>query len=206
MPSTAGLDRFDRPSVLDTTWRDDEQAFLTAYLARKNLTHWVDTKGQRVFEEYVVTHPGSVAARFAREAPYVIAPPKNQLIYNRAPREVMPAAISNLLFATTTGPRCRRAILGDVGLLALVCLVLVFVPRQRTRNHALIVVAAAVFALAPGRARARLGALADRARAPRPAGDDRVAHRALDRGVRARRRGARRPTAPAVASSVDAYA
>ena len=147
MPDPKGLLAYKRPTVLDDTWTTGEQPFLSAYLARRDLTHWVNTRGRSVYSQFIVTHPGEIGSRFVRDLRYMVVPTRRFLIYDRAPREVMPAVVRNLLFDTSSGPGLPRAIYGDVGLLVVACLVLVFVPRRRARDARLLLVAGATFLL-----------------------------------------------------------
>jgi hypothetical protein len=120
---------------------------LDAYMHRPDLVAWGNRDARNVYAKFVATHPAEVAARFSRELPYLVVPPRDNLVYARDPRNVMPNAVGNLLFDSTTGPSLPRALLGDVGLLIAAGLVLAVTARHRARDNGLLLVAGATFLL-----------------------------------------------------------
>jgi hypothetical protein len=150
MPDPSGLVAYRRSNPDDAGWLEGEESFIQSYLARADPTAWGNTKGRGVYAEYVLTHAPKVVARFSRELPYMLVPPRSELLYATGSRSVLPGAAESLLFDTTpavTGVLVPPAAFGDVALLVAACLVLAFVPRRRARDHRLLVTAGATFLL-----------------------------------------------------------
>jgi hypothetical protein len=152
MPDPVGLPAYQRTSPVDDTWLAGEAAFLQAYSERSDLRAWVNTKGQRVYAEYVLTHARKVVARFSRELPYLLVPPRTELIYTSGPRDVLPSSVQSLLFDTTPAVQSSNAPIpsaafGDVGVLFAACIVIAFIRKRRSRNRAFLLVSVATFFL-----------------------------------------------------------
>jgi hypothetical protein len=142
MPDPSGLQPYARASPSDdgyATW----PSFLTAFAARSDLATWVEDNGRGVFTRYVLTHPGQVTADYIHDLPYMVAPPRIELVYATGVRDVLPSGVQSLLFETTSSQVPTPAGFGDVGLLFAAFVVVAIVARRRAVDRILLTIAIA---------------------------------------------------------------
>lgn len=147
MPDPSGLQPYVRTSPSDDgyeTWT----TFLTAFAARRDLATWVEDKGRGVFARYILTHPRETTADFIHDLPYMLDPPRHEIVYATDVRDVLPTAVQSLLFDTASAQVPTPAGLGDVGVLFTGFVVLAIVARRRAIDRALVAVATVGFVLA----------------------------------------------------------
>ncbi|TML17538.1 MAG: hypothetical protein E6G39_04450 [Actinobacteria bacterium] len=147
MPDPSGLQPYVRTSPSDDGY-DTWTAFLSAYSARTDLATWVENKGRGVFLRYVITHPRQTTADFIHDLPYILDPPRHEIVYAADVRDVLPTAVQSLLFETASEEVPTPAGLGDIGLLFAAFVVLAIVARRRAVDRSMVAVAVVGFALA----------------------------------------------------------
>jgi hypothetical protein len=145
MPDPIGLVAYARTSPSDDGW-PTWNAFFDSYRARPDLTSWVEHKGRRLYARFVLTHPWRTTSDFVHDLPYMLAPSKSAIVYDKDSRQVLPSFAESMLFDTAPAP--TPSTYGDVGLLAAVSIALILIARRRGIDRSLLLLAVALFVFA----------------------------------------------------------